>query len=635
MLHIQDLSYRIGDRMLFDQATAAIPAGKTVGLVGRNGAGKSTLMQLIGGEIAPEAGAISIPERARVTLVAQEAPDGPQSLIETVLDADTELRSLERAADSETDPIALADIHTRLADIEAASAPARAGAILAGLGFDAEAQARPCSSFSGGWRMRVGLARALFTRPDLLLLDEPTNYLDLEGVLWLEHFLRSYPFTVLVISHDRDLLNTAVGGILHLSGGKLSYYSGSYDLFEKQRAQKLEREAAMRTKQEAQRRHLQSFVDRFRAKASKARQAQSRLKMLAKLQPTPGMITEDSVAFHFPKPEPLSPPLIALEGAAVGYDPDKPVLTRLNLRIDMDDRIALLGANGQGKSTFAKLLSARLKPSAGKLIKSRKLKIGYFAQHQMDELRPAQTPYDHLAALMPDHPEARVRARLGGFGFGADKADRPVASLSGGEKARLLFALMAFDGPQLMILDEPTNHLDIDARTQLIHAINDYDGAVVLISHDRYLLDACADRLWLVQGGTVTPFEEDLEGYRTLLLRSRGAASQSSGPKPDNARKIKRREAADKRAELAPLKRAVEEAEATYLDLEAKAEKLHQALGARQLYDGSDPRAAEKLAVLNKESARVEEARVQAESKWMALMQDYEDRMENLGLTAD
>ncbi|MGF1606746.1 MAG: ATP-binding cassette domain-containing protein [Rhodothalassiaceae bacterium] len=630
MLHIKDLSYRIGDRLLFDRATVAIPAGKKVGLVGRNGAGKTTLMRLILGEVPAETGSISVPKRARITLVAQEAPDGEQSLIETVLAADEELMALEAAAARVTDPHRLADIHTRLADIGAAAAPARAAAILAGLGFDAEQQQRPCASFSGGWRMRVGLARALFTQPDLLLLDEPTNYLDLEGVLWLEHFLKGYPHTVLVISHDRDLLNTAVSGILHLTAGKLAFYAGGYDAFDRQRSDQLEREAKMKTKMEAQRRHLQSFVDRFRAKASKASQAQSRLKMLAKLTPSPAMVAEEARPFSFPKPEPLSPPLIALERAAVGYDPDRPVLSRLTLRVDMDDRIALLGANGQGKSTFAKLLCGKLKPVSGKLSKPKTLKIGYFAQHQLDELIPGQSPYDHLRRRMPEHPEARVRARLGSFGFSADKADRPVASLSGGEKARLLFALMAFDGPQLMILDEPTNHLDIDSRTALMHAINDYDGAVLLISHDRYLLEACADRIWVAEAGTVQPFDGDFETYRTQLLQARGASAGNEGPKGDSVRKRERRQSAQDRQRVAPLKQAVAEAENRHAELETQYGRLQTALASPKLYDGSDPKAAEKQQLLRSEQARLEQALLQAEEIWLARLKDLEEIGGNL-----
>jgi len=629
MLHINDLTIRIGDRLLFDRARLHLRPKEKAGLLGRNGTGKSTLLAMIAGDGAAESGEIRLRPRASVSLVAQEAPSGERTPLAAVLDADVELRRLERAAESEQDPERIAEIHTRLADLDAHAAPARAAAILAGLGFDEAAQRRPLDSFSGGWRMRVALAGALFRRPDLLLLDEPTNYLDLEGALWLESFLASYPGAALIVSHDRTLLNAAVDRIIHLEQGKFVSYAGGYDAFEKARAERIERIAAMRSKQEAERRHLQAFVDRFRYKASKASQAQSRLKMLERMQPISAVVEDRTVPFSFPKPRPLSPPLMVLDGAAAGYGDGPPVLRGLDLRIDPEDRIALLGANGNGKSTFAKLLSRRLAPSAGRLEAPRALNVGYFAQHQLDELRPAESPLQHLAALAPERTETWLRTRLGGFGFSADKADRPVETLSGGEKARLLFALMAFEAPQLMILDEPTNHLDIDSREALIRALNEFDGAVILISHDRRLLDCCADRLWVAEGGTVQPFEGDLEAYRRQLLQTRGGRSEtarSDGATPD-PRKARRRQAAQARAQRAPLKSRIEEAEKKIAALTARKERLDKALASPGLYDGSIDAAAAKTVQLQQELARVEDALAAAEDRWVEL-QDALDNAE-------
>lgn len=625
MLHINDITFRIADRLLFEQATVAVPPGHKVGLVGKNGAGKSTLFKMILGELSPEAGDITVHPTARVGHVGQEAPGGPQSLLQTVLDSNHEMASLNEEALTATEPDRISYIHTRLADIGAHSAEARAATILAGLGFDEAAQARPCSSYSGGWRMRVALACVLFNEPDLLLLDEPTNYLDLEGVMWLESFLRSYPYTVLIISHDRDLLNKAVTHIVHLEQGKLNSYTGGYDRFEELRRQHMEHQMALKSKQESERRHIQSFIDRFKAKASKAKQAQSRVKALERMQPIVTMMESSTVPFNFPKPEPLSSPLIALEEASVGYEEGKPILKKLDLRIDMDDRIALLGANGNGKSTFAKLLASKLTPMTGKMSKSRVLGIGYFAQHQLDELIPTETPLFHLSRLMPDAIESKVRARLGSFGFGVDKATRAVESLSGGEKARLMFAIATFEKPQLLILDEPTNHLDVDSREALIHAINSYDGAVLLISHDRHLVDACVDRLWIVEGGDVKPFEGDLDDYRKHLLALRaGARAENRTPKQGDSKKAARQHAAEQRKKLAPMKRAVESAEKTIEKLEAQKIKIEAELANPALYeDVEDDKSAIlvtryqlKLREINKEMEAAEEIWVAAEEAY-------------------
>jgi len=625
MLQLDDITLRIGDRLLFDGARAQVQPGETVALLGRNGTGKSTLLEAIAQGAPPESGGIHLPPRATVTLVAQEAPSGETSPREAVLAAHDELQRLEREAETATDPEAIAEIHTRLADLGAEAAPARAAAILAGLGFDEDAQARPLDSYSGGWRMRVALAAALFRQPDLLLLDEPTNYLDLEGVLWLESFLASYPGTVLLVSHDRSLLNRAVDRILHIENGKFVSYTGGFDAFEKARAERLERIAAMREKQEAERKRIQAFVDRFRANASKARQAQSRLKMLERMQPIAAIVEEAVPSFRFPEPEPLSPPLMVLDNVAAGYAPDAPVLDGLNLRIDPDDRIALLGANGNGKSTFARLLAGRLSPLAGKITASSKLKVGYFAQHQLEELRPSESPLQHMQALAPDHSETWLRTRLGAFGFSADKADRSVATLSGGEKARLLFALMAFEAPQLIILDEPTNHLDIDSREALIQSLNAFEGAVILISHDRRLLEACADRLWVTANGAVTPYDGDLEAYREELLAARRAERSDNRRDGEDGRKAKRRAAAAARSERAALKRRLAEAEKEVDALTERKTRIAKALENPGLYDGSLADGPAKAAQLQQELSRVSEALEAAEESWLSLQAKLEE----------
>ena len=519
MLHLTDITYRIEGRPILDQASAAIPAGHKVGLVGRNGAGKTTLLRLIMGEIAPDDGEITMPRGARMGHVAQEAPGGDLSLIEWVLEADTERAALLAEAETATDPHRIAEIQVRLADMGAHSARARGAQILSGLGFDEAAQARPCGAYSGGWRMRVALGAVLFLEPDILLLDEPTNYLDLEGTMWLESYLKSYPHTVLIVSHDRDLLNRAVSTILHLDKGKLTLYAGGYDDFEDARAERIGQELKLKKRQDDERRRIQAFIDRFKAKATKAAQAQSRVKLLAKMKPINAMIEDRVVPFSLPDPvKMLASPLIRLENAVAGYQAGAPILSGLNLRIDQDDRIALLGQNGNGKSTFAKLIAGRLAPLSGSVWGVNKVTVGYFAQHQLDDLAEGSTPYDYIAKLMPDNTIAERRAKLGAFGFGIEKADTKCGALSGGEKARLLLALTAFHGPHLLILDEPTNHLDVDSREALIQALAEYSGAVILISHDRHLVEASADRLWIVRDGSVKPYEGDMDSYRSDLL---------------------------------------------------------------------------------------------------------------------
>ncbi|WP_297774378.1 ABC-F family ATP-binding cassette domain-containing protein [uncultured Roseovarius sp.] len=533
MLRIDDITYAVAGRTLIEHASATIPEGHKVGIVGRNGTGKTTLFRLIRGELALETGSISLPPRARIGGVAQEVPGNEVSLLQTVLNYDTERTELMAESDRSDDGARIAEIQTRLADIDAWSAEARAASILKGLGFDDAEQLMPCSAFSGGWRMRVALAGVLFSQPDLLLLDEPTNYLDLEGALWLESYLARYPHTVLIVSHDRGLLNRAVGAILHLEDKKLTLYQGPYDRFAQTRAARLAAAESEAKKQDQRRAHLQSYVDRFRYKADKAKQAQSRIKALSKMQP----ITRPQEAalrrFSFPAPEELSPPILRIESGSVGYD-GVPVLQRLNLRIDQDDRIALLGRNGEGKSTLSKLLSDKLQLIDGQIHKASKLRVGYFAQHQVDELHLDETPIDHIRRLRPTETPAKLRARLGGFGIGAEQADTRVGQLSGGQKARLSLMLATIDAPHMLILDEPTNHLDIESREGLVEALTAYSGAIILVSHDMHLLSLVADRLWLVNKGEVRPYEGDLESYRAMLLS--GTDADKPAPKPKESK---------------------------------------------------------------------------------------------------
>ena len=614
MTTIADLTYRLGPRVLFDGASAQLPEGARVGFVGRNGAGKTTLFRLISGEIAAESGSITLPRRAKMGRVEQEAPGGPGKLIDFVLAADIERAELLHEAETAQDPHRIAEIHTRLADIDAHSAPARAARILSGLGFDEAAQNRALSEFSGGWRMRVALAAVLFTQPDLLLLDEPTNYLDLEGSLWLVEHLKTYPATAIVISHDRDLLDAVCDHILHLDRAKLTLWKGNYSGFEKQRRELMAVQAKAAKKQEDKRKHLQEFVDRFRAKATKARQAQSRLKMLEKMEPTAAIVDTDVLPIHLPSPEKqLSPPIIAMERGAVGYD-ERVVLSRLNLSLSNDDRIGLLGANGNGKSTFAKLLAGRLQPMGGDIVRATKLEVGFFAQHQVDDLDLSDTPYRAVARLMPDAPESRVRARAAQMGFSGERADTKVDQLSGGEKARLLMGLSTFHGPHLIILDEPTNHLDIDSRAALIEAINDYTGAVVLVSHDRYLLEACADRLWLVADGAVKEFDGDIDDYTKLVLQASRGGDGSKGVKVAEKKPSPVRE---KRGNSQKKIQALEERISKFGDLIARIDET--------LADGSaftkDP---QKAAALVRQRDELAAALAAAEEEWLALSVEAE-----------
>jgi len=621
MLTMSDISVRIAGRLLIDHSSVQITPGARVGFVGRNGVGKSTLFHAIRGDLPTESGTIAVPPRWRIGSLAQEAPNGPEKLIEVVLKADLEREALIREAETAGDPIRIADIQTRLVDIDAHSAPARAAAILGGLGFSADDQDRPCSEFSGGWRMRVALAATLFAAPDLLLLDEPTNYLDLEGTLWLEDHLANYPRTVIVISHDRDLLETSVDQILHLDRSKLTLYKGSYSSFEEQRATREQLDAKHAKRQAEERKRLQAFVDRFKAKASKARQAQSRVKMLERMKPVTALVTQDVREISFPTPEKmLSPPIIAVDEVSVGYDPKRPVLKRVTLRIDTDDRIALLGANGNGKSTLVKLIANRLSPFSGKVTRADKLSVGYFAQHQVDELNLDASPYDHVRRLMADAPESKVRGRTGAIGFSGKAGDTLVKNLSGGEKARLLLGLATFFGPNMIILDEPTNHLDIDSRAALAEAINEFPGAVIMVSHDRYLIEACADQLWVVADHTVTSYDGDLDDYRRTVLSARGAriASRERAPERSERSDPNTRRPKEKRV---PLKQRISDAEAEIARIAGIIAKIDAALALPDLFK-RDPRQA---AQLGKARASATDALTQAEEEWLAASSEFDE----------
>ena len=555
MLQIDNLVFNSWGRRFFDRASVTIPDGTKVGLVGRNGVGKSTLFKLIVGELAAQEGDILLPKAAKIGSVDQEHPATPVTLLDTILAADTRREALNAQLET-AEPEHLAEIYQHLNAIDADRAPARAAEILSGLGFSNDDLERPMAEFSGGWRMRVALAAALFAEPDLLLLDEPTNYLDLEGALWLEARLKKYPKTALIVSHDRELLNNSVDAILHLSEGKLDLYTGGYDDFEHRRAEKTRLQAATRAKQDAERAHLQKFIDRFRAKASKATQAQSRIKRLAKLEPIAETVEERVAPFTLPSPaRPLAPPLIQLENASVGYDKTT-VLRNLNLRLDVDDRIGLLGVNGAGKSTFAKMIAGALPLQAGLMKRENRIKVGWFHQHQIEALDPDDTPLDIIRRELPDDSESSRRSRLAQFGLSFDKQETTVANLSGGERARLLLNLIAMAAPHLLILDEPTNHLDIDSRRALLDALNDYDGAVILITHDRSLIDLVADRLWLTADGTIKPFKGDMDDYARFVLDRVKADTVAPGQKTVTDAVLSAQQAAANEARYAAKKAA-------------------------------------------------------------------------------
>ena len=615
MLNITGITVRLGGRTIIDDATATLPPRGRIGLIGRNGAGKSTLVRVIAGMLEADSGAVGMPRGCRLGYIAQETPGGDATPIDTVLAADTERAALLTESEVCDDPHRFADIHDRLIAIDAHAAPARAARILAGLGFGEEAQHRPLESFSGGWRMRVALAALLFSQPDLLLLDEPSNHLDLEAVLWLEDFLRSYPATILLVSHERDFLNNVVDHILHLAAGKLTLYPGGYDAFERQRAERQAQIASARAKQRAQRERLQDYIARNSARASTAKQAQSRAKALAKMQPIAEMIDDPSLSFDFPNPDELRPPLVTLDLATVGYG-DTPVLERLNLRLDPDDRLALLGRNGNGKTTLARLLAAQLAPMAGTMKASGKMRVGYFTQYQVEELDRSETPLQHMAQMMKDASPSAVRAQLGRFGFSGAKAMTEVGKLSGGERARLALALITRDAPHMLILDEPTNHLDVDAREALIQALNAYSGAVMIISHDRHMLEMTADRLVLVDGGTAREFDGSIDDYIAFVLAKEPASggSGAAGGRGGN-RKDQRKAAAEVRVKSQELRRRSREAE---LDLE-KLTAQRNAIDQAMFDPGSAATSLAKLTIteLMKRRADLETRIGLAEAAWL------------------
>jgi ATP-binding cassette subfamily F protein 3 len=622
MLTITDLSFRHGERVLFDRASGAFSDGWKVGLVGRNGAGKSTLLRLIQKQIEPDSGTINIMGRTRIGSVPQDPPGGDITVLDAVLAADLE-RSALLAEDAEChDGHRLAEIHARLEEIGAAAAPSRAASILHGLGFDTAAQARPCGEYSGGWRMRVALAGTLFSNPDLLILDEPSNHLDLEAQVWLVEYLKRFRNTVLLVSHDRDLLNEVCDHIVHIDGEKLVPYTGNYDRFERTRAERLENDASQQAKAAAQRKHMQAFVDRFKATASKARQAQSRLKMIEKLGPIASVPIEERIAFKFPSPELLASPIETLDEVAVGYAGGPPILRGLDLRVDMEDRIALLGQNGNGKSTFIRLLSERLQPSAGTMRRTPRLRVGYFSQDQEEGLDYEETPFDHMNRALPGAGEAKVRSQLGRFGFSRDRANLKVGVLSGGEKTRLLLALATRTAPHLLLLDEPTNHLDMDSRASLVEALNDFEGAVVLVSHDTHLVRMVADTLWLVGNGTVQPFDGDVDEYQAKLLKERGGRMGKREDKQAEpvSKKDQRKAAADQRANKAPLKKAVDSAEKMLARLTEQLEGVAAKLADPAIYAGPGTVVAD----LQREKGRLEREVANAEKRWLSAQEAFE-----------
>jgi ATP-binding cassette, subfamily F, member 3 len=619
MLNLNDVTVRLGGRTILDGATAALPPRGRVGLIGRNGAGKTTLVRVVAGMLDPDSGSADMPRGARIGYIAQDAPAGSVTPLETVLAADTERAALLAESETSHDPDRLGEIHERLNAIAAHSAPARAARILVGLGFDEAAQGRPLDSFSGGWRMRVALASLLFSQPDLLLLDEPSNHLDLEAVLWLESFLQSYPATILIVSHEREFLNNVVDHILHLDKGKLKLYPGGYDAFERQRAERQAQLASARAKQQAEREKLQDYIARNSARASTAKQAQSRAKALARMQPIAELVDDPTLSFDFPNPDPLRPPLITLDLADVGYG-ETPILTRLNLRLDPDDRLALLGRNGNGKTTLARLLAAQLAPMQGAINASAKMRVGYFTQYQVEELDRDDTPLDHMTRLMKGASQSAVRAQLGRFGFSGPKATTQVGKLSGGERARLALALITRDAPHLLILDEPTNHLDVDAREALIQALNAYSGAVVIVSHDKHMLEMTADRLVLVDQGTARDYDGSLEDYIALVLS--GESAEAKGAAKAN-RKEARRAAAEAREQGQALRRRVKEAEAELARLAAQRSSIDRAM-----FDPSSAEpalASSSVGDLMKRRAELEDRIAAAEAAWLAASESLEN----------
>jgi ATP-binding cassette subfamily F protein 3 len=610
MLNINGITVRLGGRMILDRASASLPPKSRVGLIGRNGAGKSTLMKVMIGQLEPDDGEIEMPKKTRIGYLQQEAPHGQTTPIDTVLEADHERAMLLIESETCEDADRLGEVYERLMAIDAYTAPARAASILVGLGFDEEMQNRPLDSYSGGWKMRVALAALLFSEPDLLLLDEPSNHLDLEATLWLENFLKAYPNMIVIISHERDLLNNVVDNILHLEGGKVFLYSGGYDSFERQRAERAAQLAAAKASQDAQRSKLQEYIAKNSARASTAKQAQSRQKMLAKMQPIASMADDPTLSFEFPNPEELRPPLVTLDMASVGYTEGKPILQRLNLRLDPDDRVALLGRNGNGKTTLARLLAAQLTPMDGEIAVSGKMRVGYFTQYQVEELDTEDTPVEHMAHLMKGKTPAAVRGQLGRFGFSGEKATTKVGKLSGGERARLALALITRDAPHMLILDEPTNHLDVDAREALVQALNAYTGAVVIVSHDRHMIELTADRLVLVDAGQANEYAGSLEDYTDFILGK-------NQPKNDGQKfgKKDKKAAAAAREKTAELRKAAQDAEAMTVKLMAERSVIDRAMFDPSAAEGSLAKLS--MSELSRRRADIAARLEAAEAAWL------------------
>ncbi len=627
MLTISDLTYRIAGRTILEDVHLNLNNGWKTGVIGANGCGKTTLFKLITGELQADRGDVTLTATQSIGIVRQDMPDTDMPLIEVVLAADAERATLLQDAETETDPYKIADIHTRLNDIDAYAAPSRAASILSGLGFKDDEIYAPFSSFSGGWRMRVALAAALFQEPDMLLLDEPTNHLDLEAIMWLETYLVTYPHSILLISHDRDLLNKCADHIVHIENRQAVIYTGNYDTFERERAEKRGLQQKMHEKQQAQRAHIQSYIDRFRYKASKAKQAQSRLKALERMDIVDAVIADRITAFKFPQPEELSPPILSIDHADVGYHAGEPVLRDIYERIDMDDRIALLGANGNGKSTLIKLIAGKLAPMKGAVVPAAKLRIGYFSQHQTEELDVDSTPYQEMARLMEGAGESKIRAKLGQFGFSKILADNRIGDLSGGEKARLLFALMSFSAPHLLLLDEPTNHLDMDAREALVKALNDYEGAVIIVSHDPSMVERVADRLWLIEGGACRDFDGDLNAYRKHVVKARraarreGKAQKAAEKKTEKKQEQQKQKQAENRKNLAPLKQEIGRLEKNIAALTAEKEALEAEMGDAAFYEAENRNNVVKAQQLY---AELQEKLDAAEAAWLEAQENYE-----------
>jgi ATP-binding cassette subfamily F protein 3 len=620
MLIFSNLSLRRGSRLLFEQANFTLHAGNKIGLIGANGAGKSSLFSLILGNLQADEGSIDLPPRTVIAHVAQETPAVGQAAIDYTLDGDHELRRLQnqlRVAEQSHAGEQQAQLHENLASIDAYTAPSRAARLLSGLGFSTEQQQLPVNHFSGGWRMRLNLAQALMCRSDLLLLDEPTNHLDLDAVLWLEQWLVRYPGTLLLISHDRDFLDRVVNQIAHIEHQCLQLYTGNYSAFESRHAANLAQQQAAWTKQREEIAHMQTFVDRFRAKATKAKQAQSRLKALERMIRIAPAHVDSPFHFQFPEPAKLPRPLLTLNTVDFCYT-DSPLLERVNLTLVPGDRIGLLGPNGAGKSTLIKLLAGELAPRSGVREPAKHLQLGYFAQHQLEQLRLDDSALDHLQRVEPQASEQELRNYLGGFGFKGDRVTEPVAPLSGGEKARLVLALLVYQKPNLLLLDEPTNHLDLEMRLALSTALQDFEGAMVIVSHDRHLLRTVTDQFYLVHDGRAEIFDGDLDDYRKYLQHARQPEVASAGIQPTEhtarTRKARRRTAAEARQALQPLRAEIRQLEATLTRLETLKAGLEQQLAEPSIYDSENK---SRLKELLAEQAQLQQQLSQVEEAWL------------------